>query len=875
MGGFDADNAIYAPRVLNQEIYPDLLRALSDRVGPRSKSTTNPVRALADASLALPWDDIEQDLAAIVAALIDPFSANAAQLPGFTWPIDEPQPAKTAAGTIELDYIKPFTSPSPLVARNDATFIDINDREYTPDADIPVPEVLNEKTGTGTASQTIATTGLTKIAWKIPAFTDKEYLQGVRFLINHVSGTPTVTLRIETDSSGVPSGTLKDADLEDTGITPANGTAHFEGFPSGAYTDEDGEVLWLVLTCTAGSFTVDGSASGTAGDVKVWNGSNYVDDANIKAFNGTIYAGGVVAVTASAQGAAGNISAESIVDVSLATTAAQTNWDDNVQSDGANNTDAFVGGADAETAREARNRIRFERAARPGGSIPGLERALKNTVGVLDAKVGENKTTTAGTDETAYDGSADTGTNSETIDATTPFIAARFTPTQRTFVQHVALTLNSNNAFEGTVSIQSESGGDPGGLLATGTTTAAGGYDPAATAREVVVLNDGVYLEVGTTYFVVIQRTSGDGQFDGDIAATLLTNGGFETYTTTPGAPDSWSDASGGNATLDKETTIVRTGTNAVKITAGATPSANEGIKQALTTTAERYYRVAAWARTGGSAGERARLLIRNTTDSVDTVTADGTDATTTYEELEVTFQAVDGKSYEVHLIHTPTAATGEIVYFDDSIAVASNVLNSTDGSTWAADNGIDDMNVEVIGGIPPKSGRAVVRAGSATNIAKTLILNRMPGNDLSGDTSGTATVDGVEYTEWFRRPTAVPVVIDVAIETRPAYPGGDDPAKDVLVEYVGGTDSDDVFHEGEGLGGELVIKEAIGRLQDDNLLPGVKDTTTFRVARKSAVASPDLLTSSHEVNLTATDLEYFEVTSPSVDIRITRTEVS
>lgn len=78
------------------------------------------------------------------------------------------------------------------------------------------------------------------------------------------------SVRLETDSSGSPSGTLVDSDL--------TGTLDFDGttFTTGDFTDDvlvAAGTYWLVFTRTAGSGTFDGAASGTADQVKTYNGA--------------------------------------------------------------------------------------------------------------------------------------------------------------------------------------------------------------------------------------------------------------------------------------------------------------------------------------------------------------------------------------------------------------------------------------------------------------------------------------------------------------------------------------------------------------------------------------------------------------------------
>lgn len=59
----------------------------------------------------------------------------------------------------------------------------------------------------------------------------------------------------------------------------------------------------------------------------------------------------------------------------------------------------------------------------------------------------------------------------------------------------------------------------------------------------------------------------------------LLVNPGFETYTITPGVPDSWTNSGGIATQLSRETILVNDGVNALKITADGS-STNPGVRQ-------------------------------------------------------------------------------------------------------------------------------------------------------------------------------------------------------------------------------------------------------------------------------------------------------
>lgn len=151
-------------------------------------------------------------------------------------------------------------------------------------------------------------------------------------------------------------------------------------------------------------------------------------------------------------------------------------------------------------------------------------------------------------------------------------------------------------------------------------------------------------------------------------------NPGFETYTTSPGAPDSWTDNSGGDATITKDTTAaqVHSGSNSVKIVAGATPTATEGITQDLGVLDPGDYVASVWQRTSAGAGATAQMAIYDNTAAalVAGTTQNGTAGTTTYAKLSAQFTAIAGHDYSMRLQHKPTATTADAIEFDDASVV-------------------------------------------------------------------------------------------------------------------------------------------------------------------------------------------------------------
>lgn len=260
-------------------------------------------------------------------------------------------------------------------------------------------------------------------------------------------------------------------------------------------------------------------------------------------------------------------------------------------------------------------------------------------------------------------------------------------------------------------------------------------YTPTTT--ETPVLNVGSSL-------VLALRLEETGGTDG---ANLVANPGFETYTTTPGAPDDW--AADGTGTLEKETTIKRSGANSVKITGdGVDP---DGVRQNIAgLTVGRSYYVEAWARTGGAANEQAYLILFNTTDLVEVKRISGTVATTTFEKFALTFEALAGKSYRLILRVQTGFGAGKVAYWDDTLV---QEIQAKDASAFANHGVLKTSVVNVAG---PTIG-AVGKLGNAFDF---------DGADDYVETLNNVPAVGTKYSleAWLKK--------DVAGVTRVAFHG-------------------------------------------------------------------------------------------------------
>lgn len=140
---------------------------------------------------------------------------------------------------------------------------------------------------TGTESATTLNGTGDKFSQRV-VITEEQYVQ--HFTAKLFTDTALhTTVRLETDSAGLPSGALvdnrfeiEDFDFDGTNLT--SGTFN-EGalLPVGTY--------WLVFEWFSGSGTFDGGTGGTANQAKGDTGGGYADDANIENANVTVVGG--------------------------------------------------------------------------------------------------------------------------------------------------------------------------------------------------------------------------------------------------------------------------------------------------------------------------------------------------------------------------------------------------------------------------------------------------------------------------------------------------------------------------------------------------------------------------------------------------------
>ncbi|KYC53863.1 MAG: hypothetical protein AMQ22_00062 [Candidatus Methanofastidiosum methylothiophilum] len=136
---------------------------------------------------------------------------------------------------------------------------------------------LDSQTDQDGESETLDNTTNTRIGWKKAGI--GTFINGLQVL-QSAGGTLEGTLRLETDNSGSPSGTLVNENAEKTGISFQDAIK-----TSILWNNEqswtDGTTYWFVFVITAGTGKLKGKATGTNHNVKIYTNGSWQDSSTI------------------------------------------------------------------------------------------------------------------------------------------------------------------------------------------------------------------------------------------------------------------------------------------------------------------------------------------------------------------------------------------------------------------------------------------------------------------------------------------------------------------------------------------------------------------------------------------------------------------
>lgn len=243
----------------------------------------------------------------------------------------------------------------------------------------------------------------------------------------------------------------------------------------------------------------------------------------------------------------------------------------------------------------------------------------------------------------------------------------------------------------------------------------AGGVATAAVGEGEVALGDTAsFTDPGVMAHFAFDET------EGNVGSSLIVNGDFTTYTTSPGVPDNWSAiGAGAGVTVARETTNFFTGPNASRITCDwtlASLAATHGFEQTITglvTGKSYFFRIRVHLLDALEAGVTLVCKLRNQTDGVD-LSSSSTPAGVLvgqWATVSGTFMVADAT--DIHRIqcgffkNSGTGTTGSDSFDIDAISVQE--IRATDHS-GKGNHGIIEGDANTLGptiGVAGKSGTA------------------------------------------------------------------------------------------------------------------------------------------------------------------------
>lgn len=181
-----------------------------------------------------------------------------------------------------------------------------------------------------------------------------------------------------------------------------------------------------------------------------------------------------------------------------------------------------------------------------------------------------------------------------------------------------------------------------------------------------------------------------------------------------------------------------------------------------------------------------------------------------------------------------------------DGVRIASveeNTSDSTDGQ-----------------GRPPKSVEVTVLGGDDQDVAQTVFDNRPSGIEDHGDET-VAIFDNqdIERDVNFTRPTQVDIDVNVTIDVTEDFPAdGEEQIQDNIIEYIGGTNSDNELNTGLEIGADVIHREVVRAVME---VDQINDASVIEIRRDSDAFA--------ESNITIADTEVAETSTGRIDITI------
>lgn len=163
-----------------------------------------------------------------------------------------------------------------------------------------------------------------------------------------------------------------------------------------------------------------------------------------------------------------------------------------------------------------------------------------------------------------------------------------------------------------------------------------------------------------------------------------------------------------------------------------------------------------------------------------------------------------------------------------------------------------ENVTMETVDGLPPKSVACFVFGGADDDIARVIYENKPAGIEAFGEIyKWIEDKKGVKHKIGFTRAKEVKIKVDIRLTKTEDYPG-DDVIKRAVLAYIGGVDDDNVEYAGLKLGEDVIYNKLIAKI----LCPGgVSDATvTIGPSPNYKMAAKTIEIARNEIAVTSLD---------------------
>lgn len=162
-----------------------------------------------------------------------------------------------------------------------------------------------------------------------------------------------------------------------------------------------------------------------------------------------------------------------------------------------------------------------------------------------------------------------------------------------------------------------------------------------------------------------------------------------------------------------------------------------------------------------------------------------------------------------------------------------------------------ENVSMETMDGIPPKSIACYVFGGSDDEIAKVIYKNKPAGIQAFGSTyKYIEDTKGIKHKIGFTRARTNQISLKVELKKAEDYKT-DEAVKRAIINYIGGTDKDGIAYTGLKLGDDVILSKVIGAMM---CLGGVDDVVVKMAKDSEKLQEKSIVIDSNSIARTSPD---------------------